>query len=430
MKINCVRVVPALACSVIIGGLATAADFEADTLDVPTSSLLSAELMKGEHYTIDDTVTVKGYMNHYTVRSDYGEFTAVGDRALRKLIGETIAIGQLKEMDSLSVGTDAAIGAVTDTANSLVALATDPVGSVNNLSAGVSRFFKRTSKTVGDVSEKAKEEATDAVNGEEDEEGGEASTGEPDVTTQLASSYLGIGKAQRQMAKELEVDPYSYNEVLQAELSRVAKVSGSVGKVTSLLIPIPSVIGTAAGVSDMVWNLSPTDLLIQNQEKLTAMGFDPMLIERFFESKLYSPTEQTVMVASIESLDGAANREILLETALLAETKIEGDYFLRSAEFYARYDQKIGGITRIIDGNRLPIAITEAGDGLIFAALDHLLWSEEVAAGVAELDQLMDTNSSSGKSQIWIEGMVSEMATAKLSESGWQFESQGMEKVQ
>jgi hypothetical protein len=411
----------------VTGGQVGAANYEPDTLTVPVSSVVPAELLADDHYKIDDTVTVQGYMNHYSVRSDYGEFTAVGDRAMQKLLGEIIAIAQLKEMTSLSVGTDAAIGAVADTADSIVALATDPVGSINNLSAGVSRFFKRTSKAAKDVSAKAVEEVSGGDDAEA--EAGDETGDEPGVTTQLASSYLGIGKAQRAIAKELQVDPYSSNQVLQAELSRVANVSGTVDKLTNILIPIPSVIGTAASVSDMVWNLNPADLLIQNQEKLVALGFEPDLIERFFESKFYSPTEQTIMVASIESMDQAQNREILLETALMAETGIEGDYFLRAAAFYAGYDKKVERITNIIAASRVPVVITESGDGLIFAALDHLLWTEEVAQAVNTIEEIMDANSTSGEQLIWIEGVVSEMAASNLAGLGWDQQPRGMDKL-
>ena len=290
-----------------ISSVGVAQEFEAETLTVAASSLLPGELLKGDHYTIEETVIIQGYMNQYTVHSDYGEFAAVGDRAVRVLIGEINAISQLNKATTESVGTAAAIGAVSNTADSLVALATDPVGTINNLSAGVSRFFKRTSKAANEVSEQAKRKA----NG-----GDETDNEEPDVTTQLASSYLGIGKAHREIAQELNVDPYSSNQVLQAELARVAKVYGSVGKLTDLLIPVPAILTTAVSVSDMVWSLSPTDLLIMNQEKLTALGFDPILIERFIENEFYSPTEQTFLVASIDALDQADNREVLLEMAV------------------------------------------------------------------------------------------------------------------
>ena len=278
-----------------------AADYEPETMTVPASSQLDANQLQGEHYSIVDDVLVSGYMNHYTVNSDYGQFTAVGNRKLKKLLHEIDAIAELKKMTSVSVGTDAAIGAVADTGESLVALATDPVGSINNLGAGVSRLFKRTSKTAKQVSSQVSDTVSDTVSGEDDEDGDDASAS--DMTSQLTSAYLGIGKAQRQIASELKVDPYSDNPVLQAELARVAKVSGTVGKVTNILIPIPSVVGTAAIVSDMVWNLSPTDLLIQNQETLKALGYSDELIQEFFSNKVYSPTEQTAFVAAVKSLD-------------------------------------------------------------------------------------------------------------------------------
>ena len=47
---------------------------------------------------------------------------------------------------------------------------------------------------------------------------------------------MGIGKAHRELAREMKVDPYSDNVILQAELNRVAQISGSVGKITNILI--------------------------------------------------------------------------------------------------------------------------------------------------------------------------------------------------
>ena len=66
---------------------------------------------------------------------------------------------------------------------------------------------------------------------------------------------------------------------------------------------------------------------------------------------------------------------------------------------------------------------------MLFGALDHLLWTEEVAEALVEIDRVLDANSSSGKSQLWVEGIVSEMAAQKLVESGWQYESKILEKV-
>ena len=264
-----------------------AVDFEPATMTVLTSSILDSHLLKGEHYTIAESVTVSGYMNHYTIDSEFGQFIAVGDRKLKKLLREIDAIAQLRTMTSLSIGTDAAIDAVADTGKSVANLIINPVESAKGMSAGVSRFFKRTSRTAKNVSSEVTESITENDSGDDD--GGDGDNGDgdngdgadndseeedsPDLTTQLASSYMGIGKAHRELARELEVDPYSDNVILQAELNRVAEISGSVRKITKLLIPIPSFVGATASVNDMVWSLSPTNLLIQNEEKLKALGY-------------------------------------------------------------------------------------------------------------------------------------------------------------
>ncbi len=221
-----------------------AVDFEPATMTVLTSSILDSHLLKGEHYTIAESVTVSGYMNHYTIDSEFGQFIAVGDRKLKKLLREIDAIAQLRTMTSLSTGMDAAIDAVADTGKSVANLIINPVESAKGMSAGVSRFFKRTTRTAKNVSSEVTESITENDSGDDDGGGdnGDGDNGDgadndseeedsPDLTTQLASSYMGIGKAHRELARELEVDPYSDNVILQAELNRVAEISGSVGKI-------------------------------------------------------------------------------------------------------------------------------------------------------------------------------------------------------
>lgn len=411
---------------------ASSADYEPDTLTVPASSLLAANILQGEHYKIADDVLISGYMNHYTVDSDFGPFTAVGNRNLKKLLHEIMAIAELKKMTSMSVGADAAVDSLADTGKSLSALASDPEGSLDNLGAGVSRLFKRTKKTVKDVSAQASEAEAGAAAGKEESGESKEQNGESDMTSQLASSYLGIGKAQREIASELKVDPYSDNPVLQAELARVAKISGTVGKVTKILIPIPSVVGTAASVSNLVWNLSPTDLMIQNQETLKALGYGEELIQQFFFNTFYSPTEQTAFVAALKSLDTAKGREILLQNAVKVETAIEGEFMVRSVLFAQLYHEQVEPVTEITASSTalVPVVITKSGDGIVFAPLDQLFWTEEVEEVVTELARLMDEHGGSDKHWLWVEGDISELAFTRLKSDGWVEKSEAFDKLE
>ena len=408
--------------SVLLVSLAAAGDYEPETMSMTAASLLPAEMLKGAHYSIADHVQVSGYMNYFMVNSDYGPFAVTGNRNLKRLLREIDAIAQLKAMTSAGVGTDAVVGVVTDTGKSVGALVTNPVGSVKNMGAGVSRFFKRTAKTTKDVGQQVSQKNSAAA-----EEQGDVNTDvqdadeQPGVSTSVANAFLGIGKAHRKIAEQLQVDPYSDNVVLQAELNRVAQISGTVGKLSKILMPIPSIVSTASSVSNLVWSLSPTDLLIQNQETLKKLGYDKKLIEQFFSNKFYTPTEQTILVAAAKSLDSVKGREILLRSASVIESTIEGDFMVWSVVFAQSYHERVRPIREFLDPTTglLPIAITESGTGMVFAPLDQLLWTEGVDKALRDMAKAMDEHGGGKEHAVWVEGEISPLALERLSSSGW-----------
>ena len=427
------RLIIVVTAAILAASAAQAANFDTATTTVSASSILKPGLLKGEHYTIAESVTVDGYMNHYTVDSEFGPFNVVGDRALEILLHEIDAIAELRKMTSLSTGTDAAIDAIADTGKSVVNLVTNPVESAKGMSAGVSRFFKRTTRTVKNVGSEVTESVSESISGDEqsdeeqkgdDEKDADSDSKEgddPGLSTQLASSFMGVGKAHRDLARELEVDPYSDNAILQAELNRVAKIAGSVGKFTNILIPIPSVVGTAANMNDLVWSLSPIDLLIQNEEKLKALGYTDELIQTFFSNKVFSPTKQTAIVAALASLDNAIGREVLLNIANSAATLIEGQFVVRSILFAQLYHETVEPIAEFMSApnGMVPVVLNASGNGLIFAPLDQLLWTEEIATALERLAELFDDHAATNEHLIWVEGQVSDLALAQSSATGW-----------
>lgn len=428
-----IRFIVVVTSAILVASAAHAANFESATMTVSASSILEPSLLKGEHYTIQDSVTVNGYMNHYNVDSDFGPFTVVGDRALRRLLREIHAIAELRKMTTLSAGTDAAVSAVVDTGKSVVNLVTSPVESAKGMSAGVSRFFKRTSRTVVNVSSEVTESVSESFSGDDqsDEEqkvddeniaeNGSEEEDDPTLTTQLTSSVLGVGKAHRELARELKVDPYSKNPVLQEELNRVAKISGSVGTITNFLIPIPTVVGTAANISDMVWSLSPMDLLIQNEEKLKELGYADEQIQTFFSHEMFSPTMQTAIVGALAALDHAKGREVLLKIAIAAETLIEGTIIVRSILFAQFYHENVEPIAEFMSlpGGMVPVVITASGDGLIIAPVDQLLWTEQIATALERMDKLIDDHGATDEQLMWVDGRISDLAMTHLTATGW-----------
>ena len=192
-----------------------AAEFESPTMNVSASDFLAANLLKGKYHTTDENVTIDGYIDNYTVDSEFGQFAVAGDLALKKLIRELDAIAELKSRTTTGTSTTAVVGAVSDTGQSLVQIATDPTGTAKGVSGGVSRFFKRTSRSAKNLANKTSDSSSgddeisgdDEVSGddatsEEKEKESNAETDDPEVSQQIAESFLGVGKAQRELAME------------------------------------------------------------------------------------------------------------------------------------------------------------------------------------------------------------------------------------
>ncbi len=438
------RIIIILTTSILVAISAQAANFEAPKQTVSAASILEPGMLKGELYTVTDPVIIDGYMNHYTVDSEFGPFEVTGDRALKKLIREIVAISELKKMTSLSTGTGAAVDAVVDTGKSVAQMATHPVESAKGMTAGVSRFFKRTTRTAKNVGSEVSDSVSDSFSDDEendeeqladdksDADSDSKKEDDPGLTTQLTSSVLGIGKAHRELAKELGVDPYSDNAVLQEELNRVANISGSVGTITNFLIPIPTVVGTAADISDLVWNLSPTDLLIQNEEKLRELGYTDEQSLAFFSNKVYSPTEQTAFVGAVASLDNAKGREVLLRIASAAETRTEGRVTVRAALFAQYYHENVEPIAELmaLPDRMVPAALTASGDGLIIAPLDQMLWTEEIEAAMERMTKLVNDHGANDEHLLWVEGRISDLALSQIIAAGWVESPENFDKPQ
>jgi hypothetical protein len=67
--------------------------------DWRATEVLSKDLLKGPHQRVEDQVQSDGYLNDYTINSDYGEFEAFSTAMLRTRIG---GIDALAELDDLS----------------------------------------------------------------------------------------------------------------------------------------------------------------------------------------------------------------------------------------------------------------------------------------------------------------------------------------
>ncbi|HSE41382.1 MAG TPA: hypothetical protein VLH08_11520, partial [Acidobacteriota bacterium] len=243
---------------------------------IEASTLLPAELLKGPAYTVDPNVTTDGYFGNFVLNMQAGQLNVRGSELLKVRISEIPAIEKLEEVSKTEVFAKSAAKAATKPIKSLQKAAEDPKETVKGIPSGVGRFFKRTAKAV--------EKGVDAVKDDDDKE----QTGESEEkgsSGEAIKEISGYNKILRELAKNLQVDPYTTNAILKREMEGVAKAAFAGGFTTKVAIPsAPRPISTVVRISNLVWDMPPEDLEELNKKKLQAMNVPEDSIKAFLKN--------------------------------------------------------------------------------------------------------------------------------------------------
>jgi len=330
------------------------------------SDVLPKDLIAGPHYRVRDKVASYGYMHNFLVDSDYGTFEVTGDLALRKLIREIGAIAALQEVKKGQAYIDGVKKAASKPIEFGVNLITDPVDTISGVPKGVASLFQNVKTGL---------------------------TSKPDKNEDSkAAQMLAVAANKRELARQLGVDVYSSNKVLQKELNSLAWAT-SLGSLTvsAALMPVggPAVLGvslsrTAQKLNDVVNEFPPQKLRQLNQEKLQAMGISQDLTTRFLDCQAYTPTQHTVIVSSLETLPRPKGMDSFLLYALSADSEESANFFMNIAEMMRGYSAKVAPIDEIsVYG---PIVFAKAANGTVMIPLpiDRGIWTERASQRVPD----------------------------------------------
>lgn len=179
------------------------------------TDVLSMDLLKGEHHTVEDRVQNDGYLNYYSIKSDHGKFEAISTSMLKTRIGEINALAELDDLSKTEAFIKAAADAGVGQIKVLAQFAANPVETVVGIPSGIGRMFKRFKRQAGDAVDATQEfVAGDDEETAEDGEGGEDEKPTTDKAAGLTESFFGVSGAERAWAQTLGTDPYSSNESL------------------------------------------------------------------------------------------------------------------------------------------------------------------------------------------------------------------------
>jgi hypothetical protein len=405
LLLRTVLTVLAVSAAVTVG----AADYEVPR-NLSAKQLLPAAMLKGHAYKIRDVVPTDGYTHRWKVESDFGPFEADGDGALRKLLREIHAIGELKKVSKTSAFNKGLSGAAKAPVGFVKSLVTDPVDTVTGVPKGAYQLVENVSTSA-------------------------TTTGDPSEDSKTAQ-ILKMSAFKREFAAQLDVDPYSSNKALQKELNSVAWAS-TVGDWAFSVALLPAGAAGSAisnvrlgnSVKNALKDEPPQRLRLLNDERLTKMGIPEELRKRYLDHPAFTPRHDTIITTNLEALDHVAGRDAFLTLALGAQDETEANLYTGMVQLLRGYHQTVSPLTAITALNRITVAQTKAGKALIALPIDHIPWTQRVDQVTTKLKGNTGPGFN-GKVDLWLTGTVSPAARRELEARGFSIMENAHTKVE
>lgn len=365
------------------------------------ADILPKDVIAGPHYRVRDKVVSYGYMHTFLVDSDWGVFEVTGDLALRKLIREIGAIAALQEVKKGQAYMNGVKKAASKPLEFGANLITDPVDTVSGVPKGVAALFQNV-KT-GLTTQSGKDEDS------------------------KMAQMMAVAANKRELARRLGIDVYTSNKVLQKELNSLAWAT-SLGSLTvsAALVPVggPAVLGVtlsraAQKLNDMVNEYPPQRLRQINQEKLLGMGIPYDIATQFLDSRHYTPTQQTMIVGSLETLARPRGIDSFLRYALSADGEESANYFMHIAEMMRGYHQKVAAVDEISVYGPIVFAGASNGTVMIPLPIDRAIWTERAGQRVPDaFASFKAGNPGIRNLELWYTGTASKMVQERSKKLG------------
>jgi len=362
---------------------------------------LPAELLKGPDFSVDPKVSNDGFMNRYLLRSSFGNLQVVSTPLLRKRQHEVLAIRHIQDLSKSKEFAEGLGRAGQGAARGAVNLVTNPVDTASSAASGVGKLFGMAKASVtGEAAEPSPEDAR-------------------------WKQATGYAQTKRDYAKEMGVDVYTRNALLQKALDDIAW-TGWAGGVTGglAMIAIPGAAGVVVSVSkntDLMNRIDvtrpPSEVRKANAAKMRKLGVSQAVIDQFLEDSPLSPTEQSLVVVSLEDMEGVADRQDFFEFAAGAPDPDVATFVVLAARMYGQYHAKHEPLTRFQRIGARLVARTADGGVVVIHPTDHLFWTEALEGIAGSVDPALGD---APRKLVWVGRVASDDARQGLAAHGWE----------
>ena len=408
MRVFYLVLIFSLSCDVVIAG------YEPDIQSFSAAHTFPPRWLRGPNHVVDTDVINQNFMNHYRVGSRFGVFKAVGNDQLFARIREIEALAQLEDMSKGGIFVDSVGGTVTTTAERVSNAVEDPEGAADDMGSGLARLAKR----IGRMSKNAYRKGKALLTGNQSNE--ERSAELADTGASMAKGLLGVNRAYRELARDLRVDPYTRNTLLTNEIEGMANYAAAGSFSLKTIFPVLPILygaGYLITVSNLVWNTHPIDLQLRNEKALRDMGISDKWIRQLFENDKHTLTTQTRIVNSLERMDGARGRKVLVRHAAQVNSTSDALFYTRMIELLAMYHQQRGAIDRIVATKRIPFVLTRRRRAVVIFPVDYFRWTKTAHGITHYLHKEMSQHPV--HMELWVKGQISPKARIELGNKGW-----------
>ena len=301
--------------------------------------------VQGENWTVAPIVHSEGYLWIFAVKTPYGDFQVNGLRRMKERAQELRALQLLEKMSRTKTFGDAVVRAGLAPIRFGRDLILDPIETVGNFVPGSLKC------------------STSSLPAYEIQEGARS----------FFDSVTGITKAERELALELKVDPYSDFTPLRSGLEDVAQVAtAGTLPVTAAIALIPGGAGiavssasTASQVSGAVYTHTSREIIDIVTNTLRGLGVDKATTKKFVENAFYSPADEFAISDALVNLS-ASNSTAFIETAATAASFDVAKFNRYRAELLATDSARLGTLKSfvLVSG----IALNRDSSGRLVAA--------------------------------------------------------------
>jgi len=375
------------------------------------SKILPADLLKGPHHTVSETVTAEGVYQVFEIVSDFGDIEAEGRTVLQTRVHEIDALVRLSEVSKGEIFAKAAGGAVLNVGKGVASVVKDPEGTAKGIGGGIKRFgvnlgrkAKRTADSVTHDDKKAGEPGQSTSDKALDAAGG------------AANSVLGVNGAALRWAQKLGVDPYTTNPVLHKALVDVGKIDTAASIATKIVLPVPVLVSGTATVGGLVWSKDPEELRKINETRLAEIGVSKPVASRYLVNGNYTLTMQTRLIAALHAVNvkGCAD---YIDTAADADDEREALFFVESAEWLAGV-HKTEPVSALLSDSRGVVA-KSGSRAVALLPVDWVRWTEEIQRVTTESAARAKRELGATALEMRVTGTVTAAAKAGLGAEGW-----------